>query len=44
MPASKSLKSPARPNGLELLLAEGSGWLFARSRGDVREMTLAPAR
>ena len=40
----KSLKSPARPNGLELLLAEGSGWLFARSRGDVREMTLAPGQ
>jgi uncharacterized protein (AIM24 family) len=38
----KSLKSAARPNGLELLLAEGSGWLFARSRGDVREITLAP--
>jgi uncharacterized protein (AIM24 family) len=40
----KSLKSSARPRGLELLLAEGSGWLFARSRGDVREIRLAPAQ
>ncbi len=43
----KSLKSPARPNGLELLLAEGSGWLFARSRGETiktcsRDETIKP--
>jgi uncharacterized protein (AIM24 family) len=40
----KSLKSPSRPRGLELLLAEGSGWLFARSRGDVSEIRLAPGQ
>ena len=40
----KSLKSPARPRGLELLMAEGSGWLFARARGDVQEILLAPGQ
>ena len=40
----KSLRSPARPRGLELLLAEGSGWLFARARGDVQEILLAPGK
>lgn len=40
----RSLKSPARPQGLELLLAEGSGWLFTRSRGDMREIPLAPGQ
>jgi uncharacterized protein (AIM24 family) len=40
----KSLRSPARPRGLELLLAEGSGWLFARARGDVQEILLAPGQ
>ena len=40
----KSLRSPARPRGLELLLAEGSGWLFARARGDVQEILLTPGQ
>ena len=38
----RSLRSADRPRGLELLLAEGPGWLFARARGDVQPLSLIP--
>jgi uncharacterized protein (AIM24 family) len=34
------LTSRRRPNGLQLMLAEGNGWLFSGGQGEVSEMTL----